>query len=167
MDYVFVSNRRKNAIRNTYTSFVHAVDADHKLLVTNVKFKLKVNPPKNHPQNMKLRKPDRLQLAQYNATVTQKATHELNISSATDLSFEQPSDILLQSAKETLPYKPPEQKKEYISQTTWELLELKWQAMENQDWDLAETISKDITIQAKKERKPPSRRVGGSLATRI
>ena len=71
MDYVLINNRWKNAIRNTYTSFVHAVDTDHKLLVANVKFKLKANPPKSHPQNMKLHKPDRLQLAQYNASVTQ------------------------------------------------------------------------------------------------
>ena len=152
MDYIVINNRWKNAIKNIDTSYIHTVDTDHKLLIASVKFQLKANPPKANTSKMKLRKPDNIQLNQFNAAVASKALQELHNTNGADLTFDQLNTILLQSAKDYLPIQPTEQKKEYTSQRTWALLEKKWQAIENQQWDVAESISKDITTQAKKDK---------------
>ena len=60
-------------------------------------------------------------------------------------SFDLLNSILLESSQATLPRCHPEQKKDYISKDTWDLLEKRWEAISNQDSALAETLSKDIT----------------------
>ena len=140
MDYIVINNRWKNAIKNVDTSYIHTVDTDHKLLIASVKFQLKANPPKVNTSKMKLRKPDNIQLSHFNAAVASQALQEMQNTNGADLTFDRLNAILLQSAMDYLPIQPPEQKKEYISQRTWALLEQKWQAIENQLWDVAESI---------------------------
>ena len=127
-------------LKNVDTSYIHTVDTDHKLLIASVKFQLKANPPKVNTSKMKLRKPDNIQLSHFNAAVARQALQEMQNTNGADLTFDQLNAILLQSAMDYLPIQPPEQKKEYISQRTWALLEQKWQAIENQLWDVAESI---------------------------
>ena len=53
MDYILINNEWKNAITNVSTTYVHTVETDHKLMMANVKFKLKAHnttKPPNIPQ---------------------------------------------------------------------------------------------------------------------
>ena len=152
MDYIVINNRWKNAIKNVDTSYIHSVDTDHKLVIASVKFQLKANPPKvNTSKMMKLRKPDNIHLNHFNAAVASQALQEIQNTDGADLTFDQLNAILLQSAMDYLLIQPPEQKKEYISQRTWALLDQKWQAIENQQSDVAESNSKYITAETKKD----------------
>ena len=59
---------------------------------------------------------------------------------------------IIKTSSEALPRKQPEQKRPYISQQTWTLLERKWEAIENGDDDTANQLSQEIKERAKKDK---------------
>ena len=121
-----INSRWKNAIKNVDTSYIHTIYTYRAQAIDcECQFQLKANPPKANTSKMKLRKPDHVQLNQFNAAVASKALQEIHKTNCADLTFDQLNAILLQSAKDYLPIQPPQQKKEYISKRTWALLEQK------------------------------------------
>ena len=143
MDYILVNEPWKNGITDIFATEVHDIDTDHKMLIANVRLKLKKKGRVKTTSRIKFHKPSGDEIANYNACVAQKAD-DLQSCDNTD-SFDLLNSILLESSQATLPRCHPEQKKDYISKDTWDLLEKRWEAISNQDSALAETLSKDIT----------------------
>ena len=112
------------------------------MLVANVRLKLKKKRRVETTPRIKFHKPLGDEIANYNACVAQKAD-DVQSCDNTD-SFDMRNTVLLESSQATLPRCHPEQKKDYISKETWDLLEKRWEAISNQDSALAETLSKDI-----------------------
>ena len=132
---------------------MHALDTDHKLFIADVRFKLKALKRQYRIPPMRFHKPTRDQISQYNAYISNDLSRLRN-------QFDEPSQItvdlisstLSTNAKLTLPIRHPKQKKDYISQETWRLLELRWSALETQDWDLADTLNYGITQRVKRDK---------------
>ena len=151
MDFLLVNDPWKNAVTDIYTTEVHAIDTDHKLLVSNVKFKLKAKKRNPTTTRLKFHKPSTQDIDGYNALVANSfRSTELQNGAPADL--DEINKVLMASSKQTLPIRHPEQRKEYISQVTWNLLEQKWDAVANQGAALANSLSKEITDNVRKDK---------------
>ena len=94
------------------------------------------------------RNPSQQQLIDFNQGVSDRIAQQ----GCSSLGFQEINDILTSQAKSSLPRRPPQQKKEYISASTWQLLESKWAALETGNLDYAEKLSFDIKNQVKLDR---------------
>ena len=152
MDFVLINDKWKNAITNVYSSHIHTVETDHKLMVAHIHFKLKTSSHKNKNRPPRFHQPTPEQIDNYNRRVAEHMH-----SQATDLSplnMDQINKALMHAAAVALPRQDNRQKKDYISHDTWVLLERKWDALTNMDHDLATQLNTEITrkVRADKEK---------------
>ena len=148
MDFILINDKWKNSVTNVFTSHVHAVDTDHKLLIADIRFKLKSKKHDFISTAPRYRNPSQQQLIDFNQGVSDRIAQQ----GCSSLGFQEINDILTSQAKSSLPRRPPQQKKEYISASTWQLLESKWAALETGNLDYAEKLSFDIKNQVKLDR---------------
>ena len=152
MDVVLINQKWKNAVENIYTTAVHTVDTDHKLMIAEVKFKLKAKTMNSPVSHIKYRTPSPQELIDYNHAVSTRLAHISADASAEGLTLTSFNQILSDSAKVALTRLPPKQKKPYISATTWQLLESKWSAVESNNTELADALSAQIKDQVRKDK---------------
>ena len=152
MDFVLINQKWKNAVENIYTTAVHTVDTDHKLMIAEVKFKLIAKTMNSPVSHIKYRTPSPQELIAYNHAVSTRLTHISADASAEGLTSTSFSQILSDSAKAALTRLPPKQKKPYISATTWQLLESKWSALESNNTELADVLTGQIKDQVRKDK---------------
>ena len=153
MDYFLVNSPWKNSIQNIESTYIHTIDTDHKLLIAEVLFKLKVKPRQHANLPVRFHKPTEENLTNYNSLISYELSKQKeDLAEDQHISVQQINQTLSISAKASLPLRHPKQKKEFISEATWRLLEQRWSALEAQDWDLAATINIDITQQVKHDK---------------
>ena len=153
MDYFLVNSPWKNSIQNIESTYNHTIDTDHKLLIAEVLFKLKVKPRQHANLPVRFHKPTEENLTNYNSLISYELSKQKeDLAEDQHISVQQINQTLSISAKASLPLRHPKQKKEFISEATWRLLEQRWSALEAQDWDLAATINIDITQQVKHDK---------------
>ena len=152
MDFILVNHKWRNAIKNISSTYIHAVDTDHKLLLAEVQFKLKAKPFCPAPPAVRYRTPTKQQLVDFNDDIRAMLAQPPSSSKMNCPSLDSLNCAMKASADATLLHIPPAQKKPYISQSTWQLLEAKWDAIELGDDDLADTLSKQIKDCVRKDR---------------
>ena len=151
LDFMLVNSRWKNSILNVSSTYVHALDTDHRLLKTDVKFKLKAKTPPQPVNTLKFHTPSLAQSSHYNTIVAQVVANRSRPDDEVQLTFDELNFIVLHSASTGLPCRHPAQKS-YIPAATWSLLKKKWEAVESQDWEAARTLDRNITVQVRQDR---------------
>ena len=114
----------EKAITNVSTTYVHTVETDHKFMIAKVKFKLKAHNTTKTPIIPRFRTPSPQELASFNDQIRHLASAQDILSNSETTVMEQLNEII-KTSSEALPRKQPEQKRCYISQQSWPLLERK------------------------------------------
>ena len=127
MDYTLVNHRWKNSIKDTFSTHVHAIDTDHKLLIADVRFKLKSAKQTVTPPTTRYRQPSQQQLASFNSSVSAHFSQQ-GLCAPGQANFREIKNIIRSQAESSFTARPARQKKDYISADTWRLLECKWKA---------------------------------------
>ena len=126
----------ENAISNITTIQETILDSDHALLIADVHLKLaqkKRDNRKPFPQNN--RTPRRIKKHAYNFFVEQKIEEQRQLDKWNcTTAFDTLADILIESADRYLARISFEQKKRYLSEATWNLIEAKQKALEEDDF---------------------------------
>lgn len=153
LDYILVNDQWKNAVLDAGTTTLNTIDTDHKLLVADVRVKLRKQPPQNIDRSMKFHTATPEHKQAYNEHI-RGILNERSGASTTEqpVNFDVLNDTYTKAAKQRLPVKHPEQKRAYISESTWKLLEDKWSAIEAEHHELAESLCKQITERVKNDR---------------
>ena len=151
IDFVLVNDQWKNAVYNVFSTSVHTIHTDHKMLVSDVKFKLKSPQKKTTQRHIRFLRPAPQDILAFNQQMAEKAAahtpdHE------DGFSMDQLNSLLLDSSKHTLPIRPVQQRKDYISAETWQLLEQKWDALQRHYQDRANELNKEITKKVSQEK---------------
>ena len=152
LDFILINSPWKNCILNVSSSYIHTLDTDHKLLCAKVRFKLKAKvpcPPKN---TLKFHSPNPAQLQQYNTHIALNAASADRRDMGSQLTLDDINSLILKGAKAELPCRHPAQKKDYISADTWQLLEKKWDALNNGDWETAKALDQTILARVRQDR---------------
>ena len=154
MDFILINDRWKNAFSNITTIQETILDADHALLIADVHLKLaqkKRDKRQLIPQSY--RTPTQTQKHAYNLFVEQKIEEQRQLDNWNcTKAFDTLADILIESADKYFTRIPAEQKKPYLSETTWNLIEAKQKAIEENDFMKARDLSKNIRLQGKKDK---------------
>ena len=129
------------------------LDSDHALVVADmhVRFASK-NKRQNATQAVpKFRKPTEEQRLRYNLLDQQKIESEKrNCTWNASNSFE--SCILIDAGKSALPTLSPKQKKDYLSEQTWQTIEAKQRAINAGQWNTAKQLTRDIRKLARSDK---------------
>ena len=129
------------------------MDSDHALMIADVHLKLaqkKRDKRKSIPQNYKT--PTQNQKHAYNLFVEPKIEEQRQLNNwSCAAAFDIFADILIESAEKYFTCIPVEQKKPYVSEATWGLIEAKQKAEED-DFIKARGLTKDITFVCKEKR---------------
>ena len=117
MDFILINDKWKNSVTNVSTSHVHAVDTDHKLLMADIRFRLKCKKRESISRAPRYRNPSQQQLIDFNQGVSDRLAQHGRSSTNVHLGFQEINEILTSQAYSTLPRHPPQQKKEYFQPT--------------------------------------------------
>ncbi len=98
----------------------------------------------------KYRKPNEEQLKEYSNALKRKI--EEKDWTDTVSKFQIWSELINEAAEDTLTKMPPEQKQPYIGEETWNVLEEKWKANEDRDFEKVKTLDKTIRDRIRKEK---------------
>ena len=99
------------------------------------------------------RTPTQTQKHAYNLFVEQKIEEQRHLDNWNcTKAFDTLADILIQPADKYFTRIPAEQKKPYLSETTWNLIEAKQKAIEADDFIKARVLTKNIRLQGKKDK---------------
>ena len=124
LDYVLVSARWKNIIHNVESMPSIQIDSDHFVLKSEIMIKLKADPRKQRPLRPKFRPFTAEQVSMFNNMVAARCTTPLPSGSATEWLRNFTRELHI-CAKHCFMTFPAHQKKSYISQETWDLIQLK------------------------------------------
>ena len=155
MDFILINNKWKNSVKDVYTTLDQPILSDHKLLICCMTQKL-AQSKKNTKQSSKYRTPDDDQKKHYNERIMEyfmKAEGRVN---ERDGESEDPfialAKTLLDAAHTALTPVPEQQKKPYISEQSWDLIQRKEEAIKNGDTDEAKQLTKQVRQQVRKDK---------------
>ena len=157
LDYMLINDKWKNSITNVVNIHETLLDSDHALILADmhVKFASR-NKPKDSfhgSHTPKFRTPNEEQRRHYNLLVQQGITEaKQNGSWTASSSFETLARILLSAGKSSLPSFSSRQKKDYLSEQTWQKIEAKQQAINNGHWYTAKQLTRDIRRLARNDK---------------
>ena len=153
MDYLLVDDRWKNSITDTFSTHVRAIAIGHKLLIAEVRFKLKSAKQTGTSPTTRCSQPSQQQLASFNSTRSVSAHFsQQGFCAPGQADFREIKNIIRSQAESSFTARPARQKKDYNSADTWRLLESKWSAIAAGDTDTADSLSVEIKRQVKIDR---------------
>ena len=151
IDYILVNHKWRNAITNVETSSRHAVSTDHRLLIAQIRVKLARTPKRQCQKTPRYRQPTVEQLTHYNDHVQEMLQAYNNIDQSD--AFQIWAKVIHTAANEMFTRVPPSQKKRYISEETWQLLQEKQAKNENNQRNEAQTLERQIRRQVRIDRR--------------
>ena len=124
IDFVLINRPWRNAVKDYSTTDRTIIDSDHKLVTCKIDRKLAKKQAERPDRIPKYRTPTEERKREYNLqirTIIEQDEHR-----GQDASFTDFAQIMLQAAQKQLTPVPREQKKPYISENTWRLIEEKY-----------------------------------------
>lgn len=150
MDFLLAQDKWKNSCRDAETKLGAAFDSDHKALLTIIQQKLASQKKEEQEHIKRYRKPNEEEMLQYNKEISQRISE---IQTNCEEPFKELANIMKLSADIALTEIPKEQKKPYITSTTWSMLQDKQRAIDENRLEDAKTISKLIQKQIRIDKK--------------
>ena len=123
LDFILVNQRWRNSFHNVETSLPQAITSDHKVLMAHIKTKLAKPRTKTLPSRKHYRQPTDEQMQDFNRHVEREIQDKFT--QVVKDPFQIWASALLTAAENTLTQIPPEQRKPYLSEETWNLLTVK------------------------------------------
>ena len=111
LDYILINSPWKNAIRNINSTYIHTLETDHKLLIADVEFRLKIRKKSSRTAPARFHKPTEAHLNSYNNQIRSKISelqHDFNDNE--DLTLDHFNDTIHTAALALLPRRHPKQK---------------------------------------------------------
>ena len=153
MDYVLINSAWRNAVTNVENVHHTIINSDHALLIATVKVKLATKKKSKIPTNIKYREPTSAQIEAYNESFRQAIEKQkLDGSWHTHDKGDIIADAVTQAAKQHLTRVPTTQKKNYLSDRTWQLILKKEKAIEDGNLHLLPQLNKDIKRYARQDK---------------
>ena len=143
----------ENAISNITTIQKSILESDHTLLIADVHLKLAQKNETIKNLSRKNTGPPAESKHAYNLFVEQKIEEQPQLDKWNcTTAFDTLANMLIESADRYLTPIPFEQKKPYLSEATWNLIEAKQKAIEEDDFIKAQGLTKNIPLQGKKDK---------------
>ena len=151
LDFILVNQRWRNSFHNVESSLPQAITSDHKILMAQMKTRLAKPRKKPLPSRKHFRQPTDEQLEAFNRHVWREI--EDKFTQLDGDPFQIWASTLLSAAENTLTQIPPEQRKPYLSEETWNLLTMKQRLIADGKYDEAKAAEKEVRKHIKKEKK--------------
>ena len=151
LDFILVNQRWRNSFHNVETSLPQAITSDHKVLMAHMKTKLAKPRTKTLPSRKHYRQPTDEQIQDFNRHVEREIQDKFT--QVVEDPFQIWASALLTAAENTLTQIPPEQRKPYLSEETWNLLTVKQGLIADGKYEEAKDAEKEIRKHLRRERK--------------
>lgn len=153
LDHILCHQKWKNGVKNVEAISKMPFESDHQGLLATLAFKLKNMKKKTKPKNnAAYRKPDEETMKEYNKKIIKWVEYIQESDTDRIISFAEWQEILLETAELCLDKIPKEQKKEYISKETWELMEKKKRVKSEGNLRETEELEKSIRKRLRAEK---------------
>ena len=146
LDFIIAPQRWKNCVKDAASQSTFCFDSDHYLVVARIEVKLKIPEARKRPV-LKFRQPDGVQLQIYNRHVTQNS---LNHNGLTMKNF---ISIIAQASRSAFNPVPAMQRRCYISQHTWALIEQRQAAHTECNSQTVKDLTRRIKCEARKDKR--------------
>ena len=127
IDYSLAPSRWKNSVQNVEAFPDAQTDSDHFLVVTSLLVKLKANKKLPGNTRFKFKNPSPEQILHFNSAISRDCRSLSDSGEDPSVWLREFNSNILTSARESFSHLPRQQRKSYLSDETWRLIELKRQ----------------------------------------
>ena len=150
IDFVLVKKQWRNAVKDINSVQHTSLESDHKMLTASICIRLAKQAEKRQQKVPQYRIPSDDQLKNYNDRIRQ--THAERLQQHSDTPLANLADCMQKIAKQTLTMISTNQRREYISAHTWNLLQSRREAQELGNYQKASELITKIKQEVRKDK---------------